>query len=359
VTSLQESRSKESLDGLKAFEVRKVKNDVFVGLPTNIEQLAIDYYLFKLFLKANKVLKIKGVAVSSKYETTMPKNKDVEAFLQGFGLILITQSIPERKTKIRGMFGKGVSCAIKYCLSTFKDIDVNLLKLNKTEQAPQMVLGDSWGSKYVTEKRILDSIINAIKKSTYNFLNIGDWLQPITEINKRFGLDYEVLLNNPLLDEVERQWIRHDFKVDSFISLDEKKDSKIGSVGDLQEFTSIVKGKMKSLKPIKDFVNDIVSQRVKLAYQHPLNKALKKKGKGIDPLINNIRRTREYLTAYSIGRSSGMPRPFVCPPFPIDERDVGTFLNQVHAWERSYSQDQTYADRARQTANWLEASIAA
>jgi len=80
VTSLSESKAKESLEGLKAFEVRKVRDSTYVGLPTNMENLAISYYLFKLFLKANQVLKIKGVAVSERYETHLPKNKDVNPF---------------------------------------------------------------------------------------------------------------------------------------------------------------------------------------------------------------------------------------------------------------------------------------
>jgi len=263
--------------------------------------------------------------------------------------------IPERKTKIRGQFGKGVSCAIKYALSIYKDIDINLLKLNKTESAPTMVLGDAWGKKYTTEKRILDSIINAIKKSSYDFTGLNDWIQPQEELTRRFGLDYEGLISNPLLEESERTWIRQDFKVSTFVA-DEKKGS-ISSVADLQAFTKRIKDYQRSLKPVKDFIGDIVSQRVKLAYGHPLNKSIKRRQKGIEPLISNIKKTREYLVAFNIGRSARLPRPFVPPAFPTSDGELQLFVRELTAWETTYVGDVENSTRARQVANWFEGAI--
>jgi len=257
------------------------------------------------------------------------------------------------------MFGKGLACAIKYIISNYGDIDPNLLKLGKVESAPTMVLGDSWGSKYKTEKKILDNVISSLKKSTYDFTNLNDWLQPQNEVVKKYGMDIKEIINNPLLDETERTWIREDYKTPPFV-INETKYGKVSSIADLQALTKEVNSYLKTIKPIKSLVNDIVGNRLKCVYQHPLNKTRGAKKKGIDILISNIRRTREYLVSFNIGRAAGLSNPFVPVGYPIDNQQYESFKTQLSGWERTYrGKGEPQEGRSHLVANWFQGAIEA
>jgi hypothetical protein len=326
-----------------------------MGLPSNIEELGnTNSYLFKLLLLANKENKIKGVEVGH-YHTTFARNPDTETFLQGFGVPLVKGELPSFKVKTRGLFGRGLSSAVKYMIGNIPTADISLLKLTKCKSAPEEVFKDPWGKSHVTEKRILDNIIVALKRCKIENKVLDEWLHPWEKIMEKNGIDKKIL-DNQLIDEIEREWIQDDFKESLAVASavpefkTEEKEFKILSLG--KELKRVIK----LFKPLKSFVGDLVSLRLKVLYGHKDNTALKRRKRPIGELKRNIAMTKEFVNAFNIGRGGQVRPPYLLPYFPSSNGEWQTLKGQIDVWYASIAGEQMRL-RAGVVHKWLQGAI--
>lgn len=355
MTSQEKATEKTDLQGIKSFEVRKVQGKTFMGLPSNIEALGETNYLYKLLVKANNINKIIGVKCTQEYTDTMANNKDVQSFLHGFGVPLVIEDIPNIKVKTKGMFGRGLSCAIKYIIANIKKADSSLLKLSKCKSAAEEVFKDPWGKANTTEKRLLDNIILALKKVKTNEVALKTWYYPLDKIKEKNGIRLNIV-DNPLIDEIERKYIRSDFeqsKAAASTVVLEIKDETSGIVA----FSEAVRALIKDFKPLKDFVNDLVSLRLKCVYGHRDNQALKRRKKPIGDLVRNIRNTKEYLVAFNIGRGLRVHPPFIVTYFPATDGEYRNMRTQIQEWAATIGGTDENKARAVLVSKWLEGAI--
>jgi len=364
-----DATKERDLDGIKSFEVRKVSGTTYMALPSNIEELCASNYLYKLLILANSHNKIQGVTSGVKHDDTIGKNDDITSFLHGFGVILVEGKLI-KKPKLKGMFGRGLSCAVKYAIGSIKNADVSLLKLMKVSSAPEVVFKDPWGKKHITEKRLLDNVIAAIKRVEKPWESVKTWILPLEEIKKKNGLDAK-LHQNSLIDEVERKYILKDFKeelkaVDALLPADievkERKSLSMSSLPDTKidsilSYSDHVRSVIKLFKPYKDFVNDLLSLRLKCVYGHKDNTQLKRRKKPIHDLINNIKKTREFVTSFNIGRGMRVHPPFIVTYYPTSEGEYNTLRKQLDEWLAKFSAEDDMSVRAGLNQKWLIAAI--
>jgi len=353
VTSQREATEVISLEGIKPFEVRKLDGHLYMGLPVNMDKLCEHSYLFKLLLVANKKNQIQGREAQT-FQSQLPKNTDVEAFLHGFGVPIVTDVFPNFKVKSKGKFGQGLSCAVKYIVGTMKDADSSLLKLAKVKSAAEEVFKDPWGKSYPTEKRILDNIIIALKKVKITDDDVKSWVFPWGKIKEKNGIDGKIA-TNPLLDENEREWISYDFKnalaAASAVEPELKSDKNY-----LSSLTAEVRTLIKTFKPLKDFVGDLVSLRLKTLYSHRDNATLKRKNRPIGDLKNNIKRTKEFVNAFNIGRGGQVRPPYIMPYYPATDAEYQAIRLQITTWFGSITGTEMRS-RAGVVSTWLTAAI--
>jgi hypothetical protein len=230
------------------------------------------------------------------------------------------------------------------------------LKIAKVKSAPEEVFKDPWGKSYLTEKRLLDNIILALKKCKFPEAAVKTWEYPWDKIKEKMGLS-DKIVDNPLLDEVERKFIRTDFKEE--LAVGSMVELKIPSSPDSPYLTNLsltVENLVKKFKPLKSFVQDLVALRLKCVYGHPDNRTLKKKKKPVTDLIRNIKKTREYLVAFNIGRGLKVEPPFIPPYFPNTDIEYQTCRRQIDEWYASIAGDDMRV-RAGLVRGWLIGAI--
>jgi hypothetical protein len=330
VTSLEKARQLSNLEGLGPFEVTKEGKKVYMAYPTNMEELIKESYLYVLIILANKINKVTVVKSKKAYKTTMLQEDRKEDFLKGFGVPLV-KGVHPTFTQTRGNFGKGIHCAVKYKFQHTKGFDLNITKVRKVESAPTFLFGDLWGSKNITDKRLVDNIINALKTIEWEKGAELSWIKPKVQIVADYGLNAK-LHENQLLSIMEQQFIIEDFKKERYNATipDWKEEMK-----DVSEISMAFQRSVKAFKPYKEFVNDIINSRLRAIYSQKENKGRKRKQLPIKQLVDDLKNTKVYLDVFNPCRAAQVVPPFNVPFYPENAGEYDNVLHLLTKWEKA------------------------
>jgi len=333
VTSFKDARITQTTDKMSLFEVRLVSNVKYICIPNNLQELAESNYLYKLLVVAlYKADKEYVPLIGKDYKDTMPITKESNLFLNGFGLPIARDCVPNYDPIIKGQFKKGLHCICKYLISTYKNLDPRIFRFARSHHAIQELFGDAWATSRETERKVLDIILNVTKLICKDWHWINSYTLPIEEIVRMYGLKVNKHIT-PILNEIEQQAIARDF--DEYIQgVSNLKVPRFETVDDYKKFQDNLTKLIKLGKRYKNLCKNLIDSRMKLLYTGSKQEKARKKKVPVRDLIQNAKGTKEYLNTFQPNEALRIPKFIVSeyPEKPEKQRELGV---QLTTWAHS------------------------
>jgi Fe-S-cluster formation regulator IscX/YfhJ len=350
VVSFREARTTQNLNNMKLFEVRLVENQKYILIPSNLRELAQGNYLFCLFAKALDVFGEDLIPlVGNAYRDTMQITKESELFLNGYGAPLAKGEMLEYEPLMKGHFRSGLYCMCKYLTNTYKKFDPRIVRFGDSHHPVQELFGEAWASTRLTEKGILDLVLNATKK----VIDTPDWvcsyILPKEELVKRFGLKVNKHLSQ-VFSELEQGYIEQDHA--EYIKLVTCFDvPKLGTFDDVKGFQSDLLRVVGLGKRYKTLCKDLTDSRMKILYSGSKQEKARKRKIPIKDLIVNVRGTVQFLNTFQPNQALSVPK-FVSAKYPQNDEDVRQLGIQLSQWVATLS-PKAPKDRLENCRNWI------
>jgi len=330
VATPQQARQNISVESLRPFETRMIEQKRYVSVPTNLEQLVSENYLFTL---AAIALKTCGCIIveGKEYRPTFKHNADQILCLNGFGVPLVEGAIPEFRGDFRGPFKTGLLCSVMYITELVKFCDKRWFNFNESKNILQTLFGEAWATKHQDEKLILDFIISVLKG--VKITHMESYLTNVDELRKRLGLKANRHKNQILTDE-EQRFIEEDWKT----VLDRIRAFKYNDYDDwpaLIEHMRSTQKLCKDAKPYSDLCKEIINDRLSFVF-----KGQKKTNKK-QPIAKLIVDKKDsdivgYVKVFNPCRASGMKVAFKVGKVPDSEQERSLIRVSLREWRNSY-----------------------
>jgi hypothetical protein len=348
VTTYKDSRTKQTTNNMTLFEVRIIDNQKHILIPSNLDDLVQTNYLYLLFAYSLSVLKDYVCHVGGPYKETMPVNKETELFLNGFGCPLVSGKVPPYDPVVKGSFKKGLFCMLKYLTNTYKNFDCRFVRFGESKHAVQELFGEAWATTKLTEKFILDLILNATKVRIDYHEWTNKYILPKEEIVKRFGLKTSLHLSQTF-SEIEQLTIAKQFE-DYFNIVSVISSYNYESI-DIFAFQKDVLNASKIGKQYKVLCKSMTDDRMKLLYSGSKQEKAKKKHVPVKDLINSCRGTTAFLNTFQINRALGIPK-FVVSKVPASDEEARSLGIQLTTWANSFG-NKYEKSRIESCKNWI------
>jgi len=331
VRDYKSSQTQNSLEGIRPFQIRRFKEDTYVGLPSNIKQLMQKYYLFKMFYLCCRHRRIKFVRTDVSVHSKL--NEGANTYLHGFCSIIANKGeIAEYQDIWRGPYKSGLFAAMRIIHSESYDWDINLFKYVNANSPVTDLFGDVWGTQYKAEKSCLDFIIIVLKDVTKGkHINTISYLKSLQEVKKVYGLTLSKLENNKLMTPEERDILfrRYEKVIEACKQVKLPQTQTLLDYGAWEEDLKIMK---RALRPMKNLINDIVNARAKIIFVVEKGQKKPNKKAPIESLINNKKGTIDYINAFNPCRIIGLPISFRVGSIPLNDPELDTAINQLKAY---------------------------
>jgi hypothetical protein len=270
-----------------------VNNVKCILLPKNISKIIEDNYLVNLYLY---VLRQNGYEATIGTKDWSPKRKmdeKTEQFLRAFGIIILTDEIPDLPNN-HGLVWKGIASSLKIYINGLEKVDSSLFKvMNATHPAIQ-VFGDVWGKGYPYEKRMLDVCINFIrnKKLTGDMTKL---LLPKNNIAHEKGLN--IAWSADLITPIEESLIQEILNIKRIPKLFDLDTSIAKSPAGCLLLSENIRNRQKMIKEVKDIIRTATSNRITAIYAPYKGKNRDKaRKKPIKELLSDLEGTTEIKT---------------------------------------------------------------
>jgi len=311
--------------------------------------LAQDNYLFALASLALTVLKYKPVETAV-YVPTMVKTPETEAFLNGYGLLLVTQKGHELNPSIKGQFKKGLMSICKSLIQEFKAIDVRWFKFFELPHVTELLFGEAWATKYQIEKKIFDWIISATRALNLAGPWLNSYLRPLQEIQRAIG--FTEVHKSAVFTTEEIGFIEEDFR-------DYLKRVKTFKVPEItpesaQDFQDYIKETQTMGRTYKTLINSEIDKRMKLLYSGNKTEKKKKAKIPIGELVNQQKGSIEYVNTFQPNRIARLEQ-FIITGIPKDKIGWDQLGVQLSEWLARQKGTQV-TNRGAYCKNWLLAA---
>jgi hypothetical protein len=317
------------LKSLAPFKIMKSGEQLYAGIPNNIESLVKTSYLYVAYIKSCDFNKIRMVAVDSDYQHMYSATPEREMFLKGLTSVIINNGLPNHKDAGNKHWFLGVGCAIHYMVKQIKNFKPELFNFGRVTTASTEYFGDPWGGKFKTEKRMLDSVLSCFQKIAINWGNLQTWRVSSQRIRERYRIS-EKLHENPVINEAERKWIVTDFNNELHAFEDVKFEAKWTTEKEYLDWQNHLFKSLKAFNQYKSFVDNLVDKRLKAVYSFGNKKKQRARKKvPIGELINAMKGTSEYLDTFNPMRGISTITPFHISDFPDKPESRTKFLTAV------------------------------
>jgi len=296
-----------------------------------------------------QVLKDYRPLIGGAYKDGMLVTKESEVFLNGYGATLVAGKLIPYDPQMKGQFKAGLYCMYKYLTNTYKNFDPRLFRFGESPHAVQGLFGEAWATTRLTEKIILDMILNATKV----IMNYSEWifqyLLPKEEIIKRYGLKVNKHLSQTFSD-LEQQVIAIDHK--SY--LEKVENFKIPELAEYKDFVSWQKDLSKLCsagKKYKTMCKNITDERMKLLYAGNKQEKARKKKMPIKDLLSQVRGTERFVNTFQPNLVLGVPK-YVLAKVPGDAQESNQLAIQLTQWAVAIG-NKAAKDRVETCRNWI------
>jgi len=357
IASYTGAKRQQDLSKLAPWKVIKYQDKLYVGLPSNYKDLLNKSYLYVAFLAAVDRQKMIMAELDQEFTHTFSLTPEKDQWLKGFTSILVNGEIPTYEGAGQKQYFQGVGCAIRYMMDEIKDLKPDWFSIGHDKVASTTIFGDPWGGKFKTEKRMLDQVISTIKKIPLDFAKLGEYQISYKAWCEKYRVSSK-LHENPVLSDMERQWIVHDYK-GTAKAIDEKQythtcTSKDGYLAYQKQLEKLLKG----FNSYKTFVDHIIDKRMKSIYSYQGNKQ-KRGGKKvpIKDLIAKMRYTREYLESFNPTLVAGGNSVYYIVGYPSNKEERTKFLDNLDKWLNKQVQQGLDGSRAEGIMGWFQIEI--
>lgn len=277
------------------FQIRTVGDQSYVGVPTNLPELVREHYLFTLFAESCLQRKLNFHVLNQEFMTTLPTTDKLTSCLKGMGIPLFIQDIPKYDPRLKGSFKHGLFSALKVMAQGEPNLDIRIFRFGDEKRPIELILGSAWGTKYMSEKTILDIVITALKLVKLT-PELHSYLNPVDELRKIYGLKLNLHLNKVISPE-ERNFLLQEFgsvieKINNFQLPD------ITMLGDFHALNEKISKFIKSLRPYKNRCQEVIDARLKLIFSNKNAKRSKAKVP-IEQSIERIKNTVGYINQFN------------------------------------------------------------
>jgi len=329
VATPKEARQSIAVESLKAFESRMIEGRRHVSVPSNLEDLVQQNYLFTLAalaLKASNCI----IVVGKDYKITFTHTVDQTLILNGFGVPLVEGMVPKFRNDFRGPFKNGLLCAMMYITEGIKFCDKRWFQFNESRNILHTLFGEAWATKHQDEKIILDFIISVMK--TVKVLNMESYLINIDELKKRLGLKSN-RHKNPIISNDEQKFIEEDYKL-VLSDIREFKYNKYDDWEDLIQHMVHVQKLCKAAKPYSDLCKELTSTRLDFVFKG--QKKISKK-QPIGKLVSDKKNSDivGYVKVFNPCRAAGCKVAFRIGHVPQKDEERNQIRIALREWKAS------------------------
>jgi hypothetical protein len=338
------SRQTTTLSDMLPFQVRRMGPKLYACVPSNIEQLVIDNYFFKLYLKS---LDLRGaiLIMSDQQHISQMTFGDIQLqVLHGLGTVMLNQ-IPKLTPQVRGPFKRGVLSGLRCFMSFQEKCDIRLFKFDKTLSPSELILGSVWAERYPSEKVCLDSIINVIHNNKWDCDSISTYLKSKQDIYKIYGINV-TCHKNSLLSAEEQDFLSTDYADILIKDIDIFFNSHVGLQGLQSELMSFTR----DLKPYKTLCQNIIDQRLTAIYSK-MSKQAKRKKVPIKELINQERGTSNYVNFFNPCRAASLKQSFKIGEMPTTSEQFNKVMEELDVFLNKFK-DKIDEFRSNFIRNW-------
>jgi len=357
VTSREAAKKIDDLKTLDLWEIRRLDDHLWMGLPENMEELVKTDYLALLTLAANSINGIKGFKTGKNGLIRHAWTEDQKDFLQGLGVFVAAGKLTTRPKKVSGPFGRGLSCAAKHWFDRNKGFDSRIVKCMEVKYAVTELMGDAWAKKEVSVKKLIDNVLGAVRKCEGNPEAITSWIKPHEEIFKIYPFSTKKLFDTEILSPLEKEFIRADYKDE----LEEKKEFKVpetyDSLKSVEGMIALVKAEQARTKRVRRYVEELIDYRLKTVYSYKGNSRLKAQKRPLKDLLNNMKKTKDYLVAFNPSRTARLEPSMPCPFFPTSVEEEEQLKRRVLDWVALFRDKGNAEMRSRSCSDWLANAV--
>jgi hypothetical protein len=344
VSTPKEARQTISIESLRPFESRMVEGTRVVCVPSNIESLVADHYIFTLAALCLKHCDHK-IVEGREYTPTFKHTADQILCLNGFGAPIVEEKVPNFRNDIRGAFKKGLLSAMTYIVEEVKFCDKRWFIFNESKNIMLTLFGEAWATKHQDEKIILDFIISILK--TQPIFGMDTYLINVDELRKRLGLKANRHKNAVISDD-EQKFIEEDYK-DILKQIREFKYDEYKNWMDLITHMKRTVRLCKDAKPYSDLCKEIINDRLTWVFKG------QKKNKKL-PIMKLIddKKSQDvigYIKVFNPCRSAGINTPFRIGSVPSSKEDESSFKKSFVEWKNSIKGGR-YGNRIPMIESW-------
>jgi len=329
VATPKEARQNIAVDSLRPFESRMIEGKRIISVPSNIEELVAENYLFTLAALALRNCNAQ-IIEGRPYQATFKHTTDQTMCLNGFGIPIVEKAIPKYRSDFRGPFKKGLLVSVMYITEGVKYCDRRWFQFNESKNILLTLFGEAWATKHQDEKIILDFIISVLK--TVPVTNMETYLINIEELKKRLGLKAN-RHKNQILSTDEQKFLEEDYKgilndIKNFKYEEYKSwDALTHHMHDTQRLC-------KAAKPYSDACKEITNDRLTFIFKG--QKKINKK-QPILKLIDDKKETNtvEYVKVFNPCRAAGIKVAFRVGAIPVNDEERGRVKVSLREWKNS------------------------
>jgi len=264
-----------SKDLKKPFETIEESGGKFVALPSNIKELLKEDYLINLYLQVLEKSKYELIMLETTFTSKFKLTSTQLTWLKAFGILPVTGTLPELP-KTKGVVYRGIISSISCYADSLREFDSSLFIFRNADKPALEVFGDVWGKNYPEHKRMLDFLIHHIRMFDKDHFNLYPLLLPKETIAQEKGLNLDI--SSQVLSENEIDFIKSYLKSKNItVTVDMSVFDKSKVAIEASAIFRLISERQKSIRPIKDFIKRVTSERVKACYDQFSDKQRKSK----------------------------------------------------------------------------------
>jgi hypothetical protein len=282
------------MEDLKPFQVRMVEGQVTACLPTNIQDLCNENYLYILYLKAIMALGFNVHYANDIYQGIWKINEDILSYLHGLGTPLALGEIPKFDPKYRGNYKRGLMAALEETTSRLP-IDKRIYKFfdPKSPTTNEVLFGSVWATRFKTEVLVLNIIKQGLRETVTNG-NLSTWIQSKEYVEQTLGLNISKFSKNKLLSNIEKQYL-------------EEESSKLPSdsyeqivQAPVREQRDVILKLQKNFRNLKNRLRSVLNDRNRTVFSK-LSRAEKRRKLPVEELIDRAKHENyiNYFNSFS------------------------------------------------------------